>query len=116
MSAQARTLDEGTWCDDWSSCDPYLVLKRNGWRVLRTREHSGVDTDYFGDKVFLNNIGKYDRITIEMWDSDVGYSADDLMMRVDTNVNWLLNNRMIHSRDYYNYIEIEVKWTPRIPN
>lgn len=113
MRVQATILDDESRCDPASMCDPFIILKLDGNTVHETDYKQGEERAEFNIDYNFDNMKKNTRITIEMWDYDSS-SGHDLIMSKDTSVEWLLNNNMLYSKDYKNYIQTEAKWTPRI--
>lgn len=73
-------------------CDTYVVIKIDGKRVFRTvGSKDNTDLPHFFENFETGLISKESNIIIEMWDSDEGYSADDILSTWSGNAEYYLN-------------------------
>lgn len=87
---------KGRNCDNcflcYNHCDVYIKILIDGKEVFRTETKWDTSEPTFGS-TYQSKLNKNARITIEMWDDDVGDTPDDLMSKWDNlTVESLRNN------------------------
>lgn len=82
--AEAHLDVDGNACDSPvdgkpNLCDTYIVVKLDGQQVYQTKIQNNTDRPGFDDTLETGLVTEDTILTLEMWDSDVGHSSDDLM-------------------------------------
>lgn len=76
-------------------CDTYVLIKIDGEQVYRTKEEDNNYRPIFNEIFETELISRNSIITFEMWDSDEGYSADDILSTWTGNAEYYLNRHLL---------------------
>lgn len=100
MDGQAWLDADSTTCDTpvagkANLCDTYVKIKINGKEVYRTETKDNTAHPIFKE-IFETGLIRSDAIIVfEMWDSDVGFSADDPMSTWSGNAEYYLTHHIL---------------------
>lgn len=76
-------------------CDTYVLIKVDGIQVYRTKEEDNKDRPIFNEIFETELIRRNSIITFEMWDSDEGYSDNDIMTTWTGTAEYYLNCHLL---------------------
>lgn len=83
-------------------CDTYVIIKIDGKQVYRSKEKDNTAHPVFNEIFKTGPIRSDAIIEFEMWDSDEGFSADDLMSKWSGTAEYYLNRHSLVSNTVKN--------------
>ncbi|XP_037048076.1 uncharacterized protein LOC119082620 [Bradysia coprophila] len=116
IRVSAHQLIDGSSCDTFDFCDPYVKVSIEGHHVFTTSKKSNAPEATFFETFKTSRVQKTAKITLEMWDDDSGFlgSPDDLMLRADTTIGELLTQDALRHGE--NTIFISTQWKDEYEN
>lgn len=93
--ATAASHADGSACDPFGPCDPYIKLYIDGKLVHQTEKFINQKNVFFGETYSSPRMSKSAPITFELWDSDL-IASDDLILSWNTSVEELLEDGTMH--------------------